>query len=345
MDAREAAALWFEEGDRAVAAGDPRASLSAFEQAAAACVRAGDPGLETAARLEIAIALLHLERWDEFERAVSRLEDLRHRENLPGGVLLRAGVFARIARYARERGEYPAFFALVDQIRRERRPGRPREDRAVHAARAPREPGLAPPPAEVPEERFLSGDNGAAPIPAQALGTVSESQPGRSGNAFSEAFLERLERAERCTRTLAPRSFGSWTLVDPGGVLRIFHVWDDAEIDPVYVAEFTDRAMALQALAALIGSSGPRTLDGRVEIGLSGLEIGQIAPDGTFALCGVLVMLGREFIPELQTIHSLARNPAALALVLESARCETLREAGAIFEALVSGEGGGETRP
>jgi len=344
MDAREAATLWFEEGDRAVAADDPRAWLAAFEQAAAACLRAGDPGREIAARLEIAAAYFHLERFAELERAISRLDDLARRKNLPEGVLVRARVFARVARSARERGEIAAFFLLVHQVRRERRPG-PVEREIEPSARP--EPRATPGPRRGRprfRKEFVSGENGAASVPAHALGAASESQAQHHpGNAFSEAFLERLGQVERRTQAPVPRSFGSWTLVDPGGVLRILHVWDDPEIDPVSVAEFTDRALALQALAALAGSSGPRTLDGREEIGLSGLEIGQITPEGTFALCGVLVMLGREFIPELQTIHSLARNPAALALVLESAGCETLREAGAILEALVSGEDGGET--
>ena len=123
LDSRKAVDLWFEEGDRAVAAEKPRAWLAAFEQAAVACLRAGDPGREIAALLEIAAAYLHLGRFDEFERAVARLDDLARRKNLPEGVLVRARVFARIARSARERGESSAFFLLVHQVRRERRPG------------------------------------------------------------------------------------------------------------------------------------------------------------------------------------------------------------------------------
>ncbi|HXU44352.1 MAG TPA: hypothetical protein VN783_02415, partial [Thermoanaerobaculia bacterium] len=121
-DPRKAVDLWFEEGDRAVATENPRAALPAFEQAAAACLRAGDPGREIAARLEIAAATFHLERFGELERAISRLDDLARRKNLPEGVLVRARVFARIARSACERGEIAAFFLLVHQVRHKRRP-------------------------------------------------------------------------------------------------------------------------------------------------------------------------------------------------------------------------------
>jgi len=124
LDPRQAVDLWFEEGDRAVAAEKPRACLAVFEQAAAACLRAGDPGREIAALLEVAAAFFQLERFDDFERAISRLDDLARRRNLPEGVLVRARVFARVARSARERGEISAFVLLVHRVRRERRPAR-----------------------------------------------------------------------------------------------------------------------------------------------------------------------------------------------------------------------------
>ncbi|HXU45049.1 MAG TPA: hypothetical protein VN783_05955 [Thermoanaerobaculia bacterium] len=126
MDAREAVALWFEAGDRAIASGDPRAALAAFERAAQACLRAGDPAREIGARLEIAAALLELERWQDFERAVSRLDDFHRRQDLPEGVLVRARVFARVALLARERGETRSFFDLLHQVRRNRRSGEPK---------------------------------------------------------------------------------------------------------------------------------------------------------------------------------------------------------------------------
>jgi len=121
LDAHQAAALWFEVGDRAIAARNPGAALLAFDRAAEACFRAGDPGRELDARLEIAAALCQLERWQDFERAVGELDDLHRRKNLPEGVLVRARVFARIARVTRGGGEHGALLDLVKEVRSIRR--------------------------------------------------------------------------------------------------------------------------------------------------------------------------------------------------------------------------------
>ncbi|HXU46144.1 MAG TPA: hypothetical protein VN783_11510, partial [Thermoanaerobaculia bacterium] len=97
---REAADLWLAVGDRAVAADDPRAALLAFEQAAAAARRAGDPPRQIIAHLERAAALCELGRWDDLSAVAENLLAVRNTGPLPAGSWLQATLFARFVERA-----------------------------------------------------------------------------------------------------------------------------------------------------------------------------------------------------------------------------------------------------
>ncbi len=149
-------------------------------------------------------------------------------------------------------------------------------------------------------------------------------------NAFTSDFLDALDRLDDAVSPRDAQIPGPWKIFQEGVTHAIYSQWADVHQDEP-LGSFLDRSPALRFWAALAANATPRTLVCREEPGLSGLEVVALQDQG-FDVLGTLQVLEPErLVAHFETIDALARNPFALALVLESAGSQAIQHVGEIL--------------